>query len=145
MFSVKSRTRVTFSCGSELMTKQSHKNECDINNILTQFKRTGIIQHISQQTPIYADLPSDIDYQQALHTQMQADQAFSTLPSVVRAHFNNDPAALLEALGDPGQKDKLIELGILKPPPAPQPPGNPDNVKPVPPTGGELVQHPERL
>lgn len=136
------RIRVQFDCGSELMTKQAMKNECDINNILKQYKRTGIIAHINAQEPIYTDLPDALDYQQALNMQMAADEAFATLPSIVRAHFENNPAALLAALNDPSQRDKLTELGIIRKPEQPQPPGNPANQQP---TGGELVQHPDRL
>lgn len=136
------RLRVTFDSGTELITKQSMKDETDINNILKQYKRTGIIQHINSQEPIYTDLPDPLDYQEALNMQMNADSAFSTLPSVVRAYFNNDPTALLVALNDPSQRDKLMELGIIRKPEQPQPPGNPAN---TPPTGGELVQHPDRL
>lgn len=127
------RRRVTYSCGNELMTKQSHKAECDINNILSQFKRTGIITHITAQQPIYQDLPDTMDYQESLHVIMNADAAFSTLPSVVRRYFDNDPAKLLAAINDPDMKDKLIELGVLRKPDQPQPAGAPDlNGQPAP-------------
>lgn len=128
MFSYPRRLRVTLDCSdSENMTKQSHKEECDINNILTQFKRTGIIQHITQQQPIFTDLPDQMDYQQALHLQEQATEAFASLPSTVRRYFENNPAKLLNALGDPEQTSMLQELGILARPEQPQPPGNPLN------------------
>lgn len=136
------RLRVQFSCGDELITKQSMKDETDINNILKQYKRTGIIAHINSAEPTYTDLPDNVDYQNALHMQMEADSAFATLPSVVRAYFQNDPGQLLAALNDPSQRDKLMELGIIRKPEQPQPPGNPDN---APATGAELVKHPDRL
>lgn len=119
------RKRVQFDCGTELITKQSFKDECDINNILSQFKRTGIIQHITQHQPQYQDLPDELDYQTSLNLMMTASNAFSTLPSVVRAYFDNDPARLLRALHDPDMRDKLTELGVLRAPDLPQPPGNP--------------------
>lgn len=94
------------------MTKQSHKDECDINLIIKRYQKTGIIQHINQQQPIYTDLPDSIDYQQSLHLLEQADEAFSTLPSVVREHFHNSPAEFLAALTDPGQHAQLAEWGL---------------------------------
>lgn len=122
------RRRVSISfANAEDMTKQSHKQECDINNILSQYKRTGIIQHITQQQPIYTDLPPSFDYQEALHISMKAQDAFATLPSAVRRYFANDPTQLLMALGNPDMKDILIELGIVAKPDTPQPPGNPVN------------------
>lgn len=138
MLSSSKRRRVSFSTGTQLITKQSHKSECDINNILSQFKRTGIINHITSSTPNYSDLPSDLDFQEALNIQIQADAAFDALPSVVRRYFDNDPSGLLQALGDPEQHPKLRELGILREPDAPQPPGNP-----VPPTSVPLQGEPK--
>jgi len=132
-----SRRRVSYSCGDQLVTKQSHKQECDINFILTQFKKTGIITHISKQQPVYGDLPDQIDFQQSLNLINAASDAFDALPSVVRRYFANDPGNLLAALHDPAQANKLQELGILKGPATPQPPGNPENRNPSVPTGGE--------
>lgn len=140
------RRRVSITSDTQLITQQHFKQEADINNILQQFKRTGIIQHINNQPPVYADLPDTIDYQQALAIQDAADAAFAALPSVVRAHFDNDPSELLTALGDPSQTAKLTELGILKAPVTqePQPPGNPLNLPPTP-TPGDLVKDPSKL
>jgi phage internal scaffolding protein len=131
MHSTNERRRTPAPSGGALVTKQSHKSECDINNILSQFKKTGIITHISNSKPNYSDLPDNIDYQTSLNLLIQADDAFSQLPSVVRRYFNNSPAELLQALSDPDQHDKLVEYGILNPKPTPQPPGNPDNAIPL--------------
>lgn len=115
--------RVTFNSGKQLVTKQHFKAECDIHNILRQYQRTGIIQHISRQSAAYADLPDHVDYQQALHIQMQAEEAFASLPSVVRDKFSNDPGQFLAALSDPSHKDYLTEVGIFRAPaPAPSVP-----------------------
>lgn len=104
------------------MTKQAHKDECDINRILKQYSKTGIINHIRQGEPVFADLPDPLDFQEALSVVSSAQAAFSELPALVRARFDNNPAALLEALNDPAMWPELRELGILKPDPyeAPQ-------------------------
>lgn len=123
------RRRVQVDFGTELITKQAHKAECDINNILNQYKRTGIITHVQSARAIYTDLPSDVDYQQSLNTLMAAEAAFLDLPAVVRDHFHNDPAQFLAAFGDDKQADKLREFGLLRaaepspPLPASPPPG----------------------
>lgn len=103
------------------MTKQSFKDETDITNILRKFQKTGIIEHINQHHPIYTDLPDMTDYQSSLHTIMEAEHAFSTLPAAVRDHFDNDPALFLGAFNDPSQRDQLIEWGLIQPTPAPRP------------------------
>lgn len=108
------------------LTKQSHKDECDINNILAQFKRTGIVRHINERQGLYVDLPSDIDLQQSLAIVRKAEKAFSELPSKVRDRFNNDPGKLLAAIQNPDMHEELRGLGLLKParPPDPEPGGS---------------------
>lgn len=107
--------RVTQDPGGPSMTKQSHKKECDIHNILSQYQKTGVITHVSSARPSYLDLPSDIDFQNALHVLEQAEEAFDNLPSSVRHYFDNDPSQFLAAFHDPSQTDKLREFGLLKP------------------------------
>lgn len=111
----KQRIRVSLDCGDEIITKQSHKAECDINNILKQYQRTGIITHVQNARADYTDLPSDVDYQNSLNILLQADETFAALPAAVRQYFNNDPSAFLGSFADPTQADKLREFGLLKP------------------------------
>lgn len=121
--------RVILDCGDELVTKQSHKAECDINTILAQYAKTGIINHISNSEPQYLDLPSSVDFQESLALVQEASDAFASLPSGVRDRYANDPGRFLSALSDPGQRDFLREAGVLKPaieaPPAPKEPPKP--------------------
>lgn len=107
--------RVTLDCGDQLMTKQSHKDECDIHNILKQYQRTGIINHINSKQPLFTDLPSNLDYQNSMNLLLQAQDSFASLPSSVRDYFNNDPGRFLAAFQDPNQADKLREFGLLNP------------------------------
>lgn len=103
----------------EVITKQEFKDECDIHNILAQYKRTGIVTHVQNAAPRFEDLPDDIDYQFALNTVIAADDAFMALPASVRAEYNNDPGELLDALHKPENEDKFIKLGLIKPKPEP--------------------------
>lgn len=113
MFRRANRIRVSFSCGEQEVTKQSHKAECDINNILRQYQRTGIMTHVQNARPTYGDLPSNVDFQQAMNTILEAEAAFLALPSKVRAHFENDPERFLASFGDPKQADDLRRFGLL--------------------------------
>jgi phage internal scaffolding protein len=118
--------RLQFSSGTELVTKQSSKAECDIHNILRQFSKTGVITHVQNARPSYGDLPDAIDYQFSMNTLLVADQAFAGLPASVRDHFNNDPGRFLAAFEDPTQTDYLREVGLLNTaPPAPSDPVRP--------------------
>lgn len=119
--------RVTLDCGDEMITKQEHKDECDIHNILKQYQRTGIITHVQSARATYTDLPDPVDFQESLHTIMIAEEAFGNLPAKVRDHFGNDPGRFLAAFNNPAEYDFLREVGILKPttpPPPVDPPAN---------------------
>lgn len=107
--------RHSFSCGDQLITKQEHKDECDINRILKQYQRTGIITHVQKARADYTDLPDSVDFQESLNTIMVAEQAFNDLPATVRAHFVNEPSRFLAAFNDPAQYDYLRSVGLLRP------------------------------
>lgn len=111
-------SRVMLDCGTQEITKQSHKQECDINFILKQYQRTGILSHINNNSPLYTDLPDNYDYQESLHIIMRAQDSFASLPSKVRDYFENDPSKFLAAFSDASQADKLREFGLLNPAPA---------------------------
>lgn len=106
--------RVTFDCGTQSRTEQSHKDECDIHKILNQYKRTGVLNYISGHQAEYLDLPDAFDFQTSVNTVLDGQKAFATLPSSVRDRFSNDPAKFLAALGDPAFRPELEALGVLK-------------------------------
>lgn len=109
-------------------TKQSFIAECDINNILKQFKATGMVRHMSAKAAqgAYMDLPEAQDFQEALNTVLEGQKAFATLPALVRERFNNDPEEFLKFMNDPKNQDEAIKLGLAKDTrPAPEVPAPP--------------------
>lgn len=96
------------------MTKQSFVEECDINNIIKAYSRTGQLRHISAKAAMgaYQDLPDDLDYQNALGIVMAGEAAFASLPSAVRNRFGNDPEQFLAFLADPANQDEAIKMGL---------------------------------
>lgn len=96
------------------MTKQAHKDECDINNIVKRFMQTGVIDHLktAEQAGVFADLPDPFSYQDALNLTIAAQRSFDTLPSDIRARFGNDPAQFLAFTGDPANQAELITMGL---------------------------------
>lgn len=123
MFRYPNRIRVPFIDETgELVTVQSAKAECDINNIVNTYKKTGIIKNIKNTPGEYLALPSETDYQLALNTIIEGQTAFDALPSVVREKFKNDPAIFLSALSLSEYDDYFREVGIKNPKPqAPAP------------------------
>lgn len=125
------------------MTKQSFLKECDINNILKEYRVTGQIRHMSANAAAgaYQDLPEPMDFQESIHTMQAADAAFSSLPSAVRKRFGNDPGEFLAFMADPANQDELIKMGLAKdtrppappaPPEAPPAPGGAGGTPPAP-------------
>lgn len=117
-------TRVHPEIGEHSLTKQSSAQECDINHILNQYQRTGVLTHVNSSTPSFEDLPSDYDYQSAINIQLQAEAAFAALPSNIRERFANDPSLFLSAFQDDKLTEELRELGLLNPK-APEPASEP--------------------
>jgi phage internal scaffolding protein len=107
------RKRVTFETTGESLTHQSAKDECDINNIMKKWERTGIIDHQNRYQGEYGDFTNVPDnYQDSLNAVLQADEMFMTLPAKIRARFGNDPGAFLDFVSDPNNQEAIIEMGL---------------------------------
>jgi hypothetical protein len=94
-------------------TKQSFRDECDINNILRKFNVTGQLPAGSVQ-PQYGDFSGITDYQSALNAVMEAQDSFLALPAKIRSRFDNDPALFVEFASDEANKDEMKALGLLR-------------------------------
>lgn len=123
------------------MTKQEFQYECDINNVIKQFKPHQMQAMLAANlaSGMYSDLPDSYDYQEALHLVKDADKLFLTIPSKVRERFGHDPAAFLAFTQNPGNLDELRQLGLAAPEAAPPAPVEVKIINPTltePPKGG---------
>ena len=89
-------------------TQQHAKAECDINNILRQYDRTGLITHINTATAQYGDFTEVNEYQESLNMVMNAQEAFMALPSAIRKQFENDPGQFFEFATNPENQDAIL-------------------------------------
>lgn len=108
---LRKRSQKTFKKPS--LTKQNHKKECDVNNIISSYVKTGTIAHTSSRTARYGDFSGEVDYMQSLNSVIEAQEQFEMLPSSVRERFANNPANLLKFLEDKNNKSEAIQLGII--------------------------------
>ena len=70
----------------------------------------------SPKRPIqFGDFSDVTDFQTAQNSVARATEYFESLPSHIRASFNNSPAEFLQALNDPEQRSKLEDLGFVAP------------------------------
>ena len=95
-------------------TKQSFKNECDINNIVKAHVKKGISPFLdpAQAGQNYGFAPA-ASLQDAMNVVTYANQGFAELPSEVRNHFDNDPVKFVDFLDEPGNESQLQEWGLL--------------------------------
>lgn len=109
------RLRVAWFPQGESRTKQSFRDECDINRIMARYQATGTLDFIQKREARYADV-SALDYQEAAFLVAGAQSMFHDLPSALRARFENDPAQLLAFLENPANLQEAVQLGLVNPP-----------------------------
>lgn len=102
--------RISFE-GTQSRTEQHFKKECDVNQILAKYQRTGAITHWTQREPTYGEIPFG-SLQEAIQMVEQAQESFNALPSQVRKRFQNDPAQFLAFVQDPSNAEEMAELGL---------------------------------
>lgn len=124
--------RVTISTGPG-KTKQSFKDECDINFIMNKWQRTGEIpaNMVGTMKPHYGDYSDGNDYMEACNQVLEAKAAFQSLPAFLRDRFANEPANLLRFLSLPENQEEAIKLGLAEKPEE-NPPEKPAETPPTP-------------
>ncbi|QGH72126.1 MAG: scaffold protein [Microviridae sp. ctjWc39] len=108
------RVRKEFSKPS--MTKQSFREECDINLIMKKFKKVMGADFLSRYSGYaggqFGDFSQVGDYRSAIDQVNEARASFEALPSIVRKRFGNDPALFLDFCLDPKNLDELVSMGL---------------------------------
>lgn len=101
---------------AEGRTKQSMRDDCDINKIMARYSKTGDerLLNISNAIPQYGDFSKVGDYLTARLQIKSAEELFAQLPSSVRKMCGHDEAIFLEKVANKDQ-DLLIKLGLVVP------------------------------
>jgi len=119
---VPSRRETDFYPEGEGLTRQEFSEECDINNIMKRYEKSGVINHFNRGEPQYVDFVGMPDLQGAMNMMYEAEEAFMRLPAVVRKRFENDPAEFVDFAQDPANIGQLREWGLAAPEKAPEEP-----------------------
>lgn len=113
------RKRVTKDFALPSRTKQSFKDECDINKIMQRFKKVMGAEYLSKYQNVvggqFGDFSMVSDYRSAIEQVNAAKDVFDALPAIVRKRFDNDPAAFLDFVEDPSNLDEMRSLGLANP------------------------------
>lgn len=105
-------TRVYTKNDEPSLTDQSWAKDCDVNNIIAKYIKTGQISHLAKHQGQYADVSAIPDLQSALDQVTKAQQAFDDLPSNLRKRFGNSPVEMVNFLSDPKNDQEAISLGL---------------------------------
>lgn len=94
-------------------TKQSFKEECDINTIVRRFGLVGTLPE-TFKAPLVGDFTHVTDFHSAMNAVVEAKDAFMQLPAAMRRRFDHDPASLMKFLDDPRNLKEARELGLVR-------------------------------
>ena len=93
-------------------TKQSDADNCEINNIMAKYARTGAINHFNKHQGQYGDATGH-DFHTAMNIVTDAQEMFDDLPSKLRNKFANSPAEFLDFVQNEENIPQMAELGLL--------------------------------
>lgn len=111
------RPVVGIDCSKDIdRTKQSMKDECDVNAIIGRFAKTGLLTPVRTDPGIYLDVSEMGDYKESLAQVELANGMFMKLPAVVRSKFDNDPAVFLDYASDDANHGSMVEMGLMPQP-----------------------------
>jgi phage internal scaffolding protein len=98
------------------MTKQSHAERLDVNNIIKRYNRTGVLQQATDFEGVYGEFTS-YDLREAIEKVEKSNQIFMEVPSEIRARFENDPGAFIDFATNPTNVHQMRDWGLAKPEP----------------------------
>jgi phage internal scaffolding protein len=104
--------KVVTVCGKSL-TEQAHRNETNINYILEDYRKTGLLKHAKDYEGKYDDV-SVQDFQDAMFLVKRASDMFNDLPNDIRQRFGNDPGQFIQFTQNPENKAEMEKMGIIK-------------------------------
>lgn len=94
------------------LTVQSDLESSDINFIVRQYIKTGLVPY-GLQIPEYADYTdAPTDFQAAMNFVKAADDVFMEMPADIRSRFNHNPGEFMQFFNDPANQDEAIKLGL---------------------------------
>lgn len=93
-------------------TKPEFYKDCNMNNIMAKYRRTGVLGDPIKRAGFYGDFSSGADFAEMMRKTTNAQSAFNELPAFIRSRFQNDPQQLVEFLHDSKNDAEAIELGL---------------------------------
>lgn len=96
--------------GEEKITRDSFKDECDLNKIIARYLKGGGLPPVPEG--VFLDVRSVGGYREVRDRMVAAEAVFMQLSPEVREAFGNDPVTFLDTMVDPAAQEFLEELGL---------------------------------
>lgn len=119
---LRQRRRLSLSFDNDISrTKQSFRDECDVNHIMRPYEKIGAFPE-QTSLPQYFDLTSlPSNFQEMQDIVINAQEQFMALPAQIRKKFYNDPAQFVDFCQDPANQEQLYDMGLAERPQEQQP------------------------
>lgn len=111
---MKNRKRVSLKITADSLTDQSLKKMCDINSIMNQYQKTGMLPSFRPKQERYIDCSSIPTLEASYEAVKHASEAFYALPATLRRLMDNDPSKLESFVSDPENQEILLKYGLLE-------------------------------
>lgn len=93
------RERVQLFCSESTLTKQSFKDECNINKIVQKFAATGQMPNLNNLEAQYGEAPT-IDLKESLDLVKNLHREFDDLTPEIQARFGGNAQNYAQFLSD---------------------------------------------
>ncbi len=132
--------RVYREVGTVSRTKQSFRDECDINLIMARYVKSGVVDHVAKHRGSYG-FATSLTFHDSMNLVVRAQSMFDELPAEVRKRFGNSPGDFLDFVQDPANAEAMREMGLGEPvaPEAIEPPAAPTVTPPAAPVEPEAL------
>lgn len=96
------------------MTQQHFEHECNINNIMCRYMKTGILPDpLSSSSPTYADVSDFPSFEEAQNKLCRVKECFEGLPSEQRRQFGDNVNNFVQFMSDTNNLEKAHQMGII--------------------------------
>lgn len=107
------REDCSIDCSSPIITDQSSLHLADINNIMEQYVKTGMLPNQTSQSPQFIDNTQIPNLEKAFEITRNALSMFNGLPAFIRNMMNNEPQNLESFITNPENETLLLKYGMI--------------------------------
>lgn len=113
------RKRISLDLSHPQITDQSMAKATDINNIMSQYEKTGMLPQQNTKTPMFINCKDIPSYETSYNIIRSAKEAFSALPATIRKLMDNDPSKMESFIANPEHRDLCVKYGLFNKPEEP--------------------------